>query len=388
MKVRVAVTTHRPILLGVVLAFGIAACAANDDSSSTPTNDAPVTIVASTTTSTTTTSTTTTTTTLAPTTTIAPAVEVVNTVCASLRTDGLETRRVMVNALAESFTAAGGDGDGRAEVAAECGEQLDRLDGAVAIRDRMQTIDMAEEDDLFAMSFTGFSCADGTFQITVTNDAEIPLGLHANFAVYLNGEKEDAVESSLTPIVVWSIAPGATEVVTGRFIDFTGPQVSCNFEAQVFDADPSSAGAAVGAEPEYPALTGDNPAVWFPALSDVEDAARTSGDIDLAAATEDVRSMAYDEVALAISEGDVLPEIEMLEVCERGRSQPDADHIGFVYLSRLPNGTDDGRFAPGDSRLSHGLFRRGADGQWRWLSTARYYESSIGVGCRSVDPEF
>lgn len=374
-RIRSAVTTDRLIVLGVAISLGVAACAAIDEAQESEPS-LPITIATSTTTSTTTTSTSTTTT-VVPTTTIAPTAEVISAICASLRSDGFETRRVMVDALSSAFTEAGGEGDGRAEVTAECGDALGRLDSALEIRDRLQTIDMAEEDGLHAMSLTDFSCAAGTFEVTVTNDAAVPLGLHANLAMYLDGDREDSAQSSFAPIVLWSIEPGASETINGRFVDVPESRIYCELEAQVFDADRSSAGASIGTEPEYPALTGDDPSVWFPALSDVEHAARTSGEIDLVAVTEDVRSMAYDEAALAISDGEALPDVESLEVCERGRSQPDDDRIGFVYLQRLTNG---------DARLSHGLFRRGVDGQWRWLSTARYYESIVSDDCVGVDP--
>jgi hypothetical protein len=383
---RVEFTVDRLIVLGVVISLVIAACAVLDDSSNPPAADVPITIastpttpIASTSTFTTTTTTTTMTTTVAPTTTIAPTVEVVIDVCESLRSDGFETRRVAAGALAEAFTAAGGAGDGRAEAAAECGEELDRLDGALEIRDRMQTIDIAEEHELYAVSLTDFSCGPGTFEVTATNDTAAPLGLHANFAMYIYGNRDKALQSSFTPIVIWSIEPGASEVISGQFADSPQSQIYCDLDGQVFDADQTSVDASLGAEPEYPALTGDDPAAWFPALMEVQSAARSSGEIDLAAVTDDVRSMSYDEAALAISEGEVLPETDIVEVCERGRSQPDADHIGVVYLER---------FAAGDTRLSHGLFRRGADGQWRSLSSARYYESTISADCSGVDPEF
>ncbi|MGB3735535.1 MAG: hypothetical protein WA964_11305 [Ilumatobacter sp.] len=380
---RIPIAVDRLIALGVVALVGVAACTATSDpdGGSETAPAAPVTIAAPPSTSATTTSTTTTTTTsttLAPTTTIAPTVEVVDTICSSLRSDGFETRRVMVAALAEAFAAAGGEGDGRAEVGTECGPELDRLHRAVAIRDRVQAIDMAEEDDLFAMSLTDFSCGSGTFEVTVTNDWTTPLGLHANFAMFVDGDREDAVQSSFAPIVIWSLEPGASELVTGRFTDRPQAQVSCEFQAQVFEADPTDADVSLGTEPEYPALTGDDPAVWFPALFDVEREARTSGDIDIVAAFADVRSMGYDEAASAISDGEPFPGNEIVEVCERGRSQPDDDHIGFVYLKRLE---------AGQLELGHGLFRRGNDGQWRWLSNARYYEPFITKDCSGVDPQ-
>lgn len=362
--------SSRRIRIAVTISLAVGACAQLPEDSPAPIGFAP--------TSTTMTSTsTTTTTTVAPTSTIAPTAEVVDAICTSLHTDGFETRRVMLDALLSAFTEAGGVGDGRREGAAECGDALTRLDGAVAIRERLQTIDMAEEDGLYAITLTDFSCAAGTFVVTATNNAAVPLGLHANFAMYLDGDRTDSVQSSLAPIVLWSIDPGASETINGRFIDVPDAPLSCEFEAQIFDADPSPADASHGGEPAHPTLTGDDPSAWFPALTEFETVARASGDIDLAAITEDVRSMSYDEVALAISEGQPLPDVESIEVCERGRSQPDDDHIGFVFRQQL---------ATGEARLSHGIFRRGADGQWRWLSTARYYESTVSDDCSGVDP--
>lgn len=383
---RFAASADRLIILGVILLVGVVACTALDGGSdSRPPDDAegaPVTIAttpsAATTTSTIRSTATTTTTTIAPTTSSAPTVEIVTDVCDSLRTDGLETRRVMLDALAGAFASVGGDGDGRADVATRCRDALERFEGGVAIRDRVQAMDMAEEDGANALSLTDFTCGAGTFEVTVTNVSDVPLGTHANFAMYVDNVEDAALQSSFAPIVVWSIAPGESEVITGEFADSPQSQVTCNFEGQVFDADPSPAGAAITAEPEYPELTGDDPAVWFPALYEFERSARVDGDVDRVASLVDVRSMSYDETALAISDGAELADTELLEVCERGRSRPDADHIGFVYLERL----EDGR-----NQLSHGLFRRGFDGQWRGLSFARYYESILGNDCLTVDPD-
>lgn len=398
MSLSATAVPRRVLLLGASVSLAVAACTATDESADRPpgspsasnadTTSATITMGTTSTiaSSTTATTTATTTTTLAPTTTIAPTAEVVAETCDSLRTDGLETRRTVIDALPDRFAAADGDGDGRAAVAAACGDELDRLDGAVEIRARMEAIGAAEDDDRFAYSLTDFSCDPGTFEVTVTNDSATPLGVHANFSMYLDGDQGDSVQSSFAPIVVWSIDPGASELITGRFTHLPDSQVACGFEAQVFDADPSDADASIDTTPEYPMLTGDDPAVWFLALVDVEGAARTSGDVDLAAVTEDVRSMAYDKVARSIAEGDAFPDIELIEVCERGRSAPDADHIGFVFRQRWPSGTEDGRIAPGETTMHHGLFRRGDDGQWRWLSTARYYESLASDDCSGVAP--
>ena len=74
-----------------------------------------------------------------------------------------------------------------------------------------------------------------------------------------------------------------------------------------------------------------------------------------------------------------------ITVCDMGQSSPDADHLSFVYFAAYPERTvetDDGsEIEPPYSQLRHALFRRGADGQWRWLSavakfnSSRYYES-------------
>ncbi len=400
--IRVRTSVDRLLAVGVVGALAVAAWAFGGRPSGGASNDAapvPVGAPASSdvvvdapasrftgASSTTTIPTATMTTTATSTTTIAPEAEVVTIVCDSLRSDGLETRRVMFDALDMAFAEAAGSGDGRAEVASRCGTELARLEGAVAIRERMQGIDIAEEDGVHALSFSGFSCGAGTFEVTVTNDTDTPLGLHANFAMYLDGDRDDAVQSSFAPVVIWSLDPGASEVLSGGFVEVPQAQIHCSIEAQIFDADPSSADATIGPVPGDPELTGDDPSAWLPRLVEMESAARVAGDIDLVAVSEDVRSLSYDEVALAISRRDLLPMTEVIEVCERGMSQPDTDHIGFVYWERLPNGSLDGRVAAGGTRLSHGLFRRGADGQWRRLSTPRYVEALFSDDCAGVAP--
>ncbi len=380
-------TKNRLAMLGMVMTCGVTACAGADgqDDDAGPTSAAPVPVTEPSTvpadatgTSTSTSTSATTTTTRAPTTTLAPTDGVIDDVCESLRVDGFETRRATVDTLADAIAAVGGEGDGRAEVAAECGDELEQLDAAVAIRDRVVALESTGADGSGDMVLTDFVCEPGTFEVTVTNTSDTALGLHLHFEISLEGVEDQVFGSSVAPLVVWSLEPSESQTIGGQFVDVAHPDARCDIRSRPFDADSSSAGAPLSSAPERPALTGDDPSVWFPALWQLEEEARASGDTDLVATLHDVRSPDYDDVLAEIVEGDERMGSEIVEVCERGRSQPDPDRISFVYRQEFENG---------GVWLRHGLFRRGADGQWRWLAGPRFYASPIGPDCSVVDME-
>lgn len=349
-------------------------------------------------------------TTRAPTTTLSPAEAYVSEVCAVFSEAGFETRRALLGEVPGAFAEANGDaeGDARATLAAQCAPSLERLQAAAAIRDRLDAIESDEETSP-AVEVTSFSCGSGNITVDVTNLTDVSLGIHGSFAIYRSADRADPIQSSYAPNVIWSLAPGATATIAGLYADVGGDDLYCTYNGDVFDADTSDVDASLGVA-THPELTGDDPSIWLPELIRIERAAIGTGDADLAAVIADIRSVGYDDVldrivetvetdsdpdskldpdtdselvsgpaAAPASEIDkdsvAEPEIGAIEVCERGLTQPDPDRISLVYREVWNGG----------SRMRHGLFRRGLDGQWRWLSTAQYFESSIVDDCAFVD---
>lgn len=367
--------------IGGLLALLIAACStsgtAADPAPTTPTIAITQATTLTNTTARTTTTASTTSTTMEPTTTLSPAAVYVSEVCAVLSEVGFETRRAVLGELPDAFADAGGVGDVRDAVAAQCAAALERLEAAVAIRDRIEQATTASEGSP-PVEVTDFQCDGGNVSVDVTNLTETAVGIHVAFAIYDAEDRADPIQSSYAPIVIWSLEPGATETVAGLFADIGGRALYCEVNGDIFDADPSDVDAALDVA-MHPELTGDDPAAWLPALLAVERGAAGTGDADVAAAIADIRSVSYLDVLERILDTTVDPgdasAVGEIEICERGRTQPDPDRISLVYREVWDGG----------SQLRHGLFRRGLDGQWRWLSTARYFESSILDDCAFVD---
>ena len=68
--------------------------------------------------------------------------------------------------------------------------------------------------------------------------------------------------------------------------------------------------------------------------------------------------------------------------------QPDPDHVALVWEERRPELTVDGdngaETTPAEVELNDGIFRRGSDGQWRWLHTKDLIVPADGSGCAGL----
>ncbi len=69
-----------------------------------------------------------------------------------------------------------------------------------------------------------------------------------------------------------------------------------------------------------------------------------------------------------------------VHVCPGTVRQPSPDLMTLLFFQSWTDGRvergDGVQIVPAGSRLHAGVFRRGADGQWRWLSTSQPYASS------------
>ena len=317
-----------------------------------------------------------TTTTAAPTTTIDPIATYTEPVCADLSTLGYESRKAVLAAATADVTLDDAvDGGAIAAVRERCPDALERIESAVALEQRVRALKPADR----VLDVDGLACDSQEMSARFTNVSEFPLGVHVEFV--LTSERTGHVMNGREPTVVWSIAPGETALVrTGVILGIDTYRCSVRYSA--FDASPTDADASL-AEPEHPEFTGDDPADWLPALLQFERETDGSGDPDRAAVTEDLRSIAYDDVlASATEQPPANPdEAPTITVCERGQDRPDPDHLGVVYAAHYPDRTvqtDDGpEFRAAETLVRHGLFRRGRDGQWRWLTWVANFDSAM-----------
>lgn len=276
-------------------------------------------------------------------------------VCAALRTAGYESRKAMVDA----YVASTGDTTG---LRAECGADLDRLEAARAIEMRRDAV-LATAP---VMEIHGFSCFDGRYQASVTNSSAEPLGVHLRLAFrWTVGEQ--LVVSADEPVVVWRLEPGATTQVSGTYEYEPVPGVDCTLSGKTFLADESPADASLG--PGDPAFGGDDPATWLPALIRAEYRAIGSGNPDDAATIEDVRSSSYPGVVDSTDQRPVVaPDVD-LQICSDGVRQPSANlaMVTFWWHAEPTPETDERDGVARIDGVRTGVFRRGGDGQWRWL---------------------
>ena len=285
----------------------------------------------------------------------------VDDVCETLGTDGFESR---VDAFSR-FVAA--EDDGRSSIEAACGEDLVRLDDARAIRSAANALD--ERDD--PIEITGLRCSSGDYSFIAENTSDVPVGVHVAFRVFADDD-EEPTSSANYPIVIWSLEPGGQQGITGDFDEPDTDSYRCNLNARVFLSDTSPAGAGIP-DVTNDARTGDDPTQWIGALLEAETLAVGSGDIDAAADTEDLRSVFYDDVFDATQASEPASRVPTaIRICSATVDQPDPDRMSLVYFIT---------YSDGESFFRHGLFRRGADGQWRWLSAAHYFQSDDFADC-------
>lgn len=266
----------------------------------------------------------------------------------------------------------------------ECGDLVAVLDGARAIENRAAAT--AEQDFIGSSDFVCDREA-GTFSISLTNGSEVAIGMNSNVTVGVPAAidlGEEGVTQS-EPLVDWRIEPGATWRIEGT-LGRPGLGGDCVFNGSAFDADPTNADAAGSASTD-PALTGDDPTVWFPELLAKEIAGRGSGDSDAASVTEDVRSFVYGGVLDSTATGAAdTRSLTSVNVCAGSIRQLDPDRLAFAYHAVYTAGTaqtEDGPIEiPASDSLSVGVFRRGSDGQWRWLGRAVSFNSPNYEACR------
>lgn len=282
----------------------------------------------------------------------------VDSVCASLASDGYETRKSTLEAAGSLLTA----------METQCPDELAALTGAIEIENRVLALDTGDAP----LTATDLRCRGNNFSLRVTNQTAAPIGLHANLLLNAEGVDEP-LGSTLEPLVVWSLGPGASADLTGQFQANrpTDAALECVVEVRPFDAPTSTADASIGG-PVVPELAVDDINSWLPFLDAQTASIIGSGDADLAAVVQDIRSSDYTAVLAEVnSTGVQPPETGTISVCTDSIERLDDRHVSVVYFEEFAD----------SSRLQHGLFRRGNDGQWRWLSSPRYFDSQNYWDC-------
>jgi hypothetical protein len=353
---------------GVAASLATAVLAACSGSPSTPTAAPVVT--------TSTTELATTTTTVAPTTTttIEPSVQFTIDTCKKLDTLGYETRKKIIASVDADFLAAGGTGSGIDSVKATCAPSVDRMVKANELQGRL-----ADAVSNNAVTITDFHCANGRFDLMVTNNAADPFGFTFVADITSNGQ---SIETNEEPVVAWSVEPGESQKVNGSWIVPEEPgELGCNVNADGFLADDSPADAALPTSTNA-LLRSPDPAIFFPEIWRLEPLAKTMDD---PAVTEDLRSTAYRRLVKNIgAQADHWPRTSVV-ICPGSTRQPRVNLMSFVYYATYGPHTEkidekDVQVAS-SQHLEFGAFRRGSDGQWRWLGKSRRIDSSAYRSC-------
>lgn len=166
------------------------------------------------------------------------------------------------------------------------------------------------------------------------------------------------------PFTISSIAPqsrGHTEVAT----DPGAWDWGCEGVARIYVLpEGTTDGSTPGAVAQGP-QTSDDPAVFVPAIVGAGEVAASTRDPDDVAAVIDLHSVYLHAVVSWWRDGLVPDALSVPDVVVCGLAAEPAPGIRMVALSYLHAALDDG---PGLVRVrGYGMFRKGADGAWRWL---------------------
>lgn len=288
--------------------------------------------------------------------------------CEVLRTDGYETRKTVL----DDYAAESGD-VAFVEVRTQCAADLARVEAARAIEARREALFALETP----VELSDFSCFDGGFRANATNRSDDAVGVHLTLRFVWNLSRRLVVTGD-DAFVLWRIAPGETVPLSGTYAYEPAPQVDCRLDGVVFLADDSPADAGLERAVD-PTLTGDDPSTWLPALVAAEHPAIGSGDPDAATVVEDIRSGSYAGIVAGTTEQRpvVAPDVSV-RICADGirRPTPDLIQIMFSMEAEPTPSTPERDGVTRLSRIVSGIFRRGSDGQWRWLGAARELQSA------------
>lgn len=369
-----------------------AGCAGSETAEEPPASSvepaSSATSIAATSTSSTTSSSTTTTSTVPPT-TVAPSTAAVSALCATLNEAGFDTRRTELADFPTVYADADGSGNALQAVRDACGDAVDRVEAANAIVEQNDYIttdpETGETTGDLPFGVDDFGCDPASFYAMSTSSGEWPIGIVIRSS--FDDDADNILRTSELPVVVWSLAPGDSVTTEGVHVELDGPDVTCSVLLLLFDADRSDADGSLGFTTRTE-LTGDDPAIWLPALLELTEATNGSQDLDLVAEVFDIRSGAFNEKVEEFREAKTPRPLGPVTVCAAGQEQLDPDHVALAWEELRPelivDGDDGLETTPAGTELNHGVFRRGTDGQWRWLNQKVLIVPANGSGCAGL----
>jgi hypothetical protein len=261
------------------------------------------------------------------------------------------------------------------EVESLCREALARTEAAVLVNEAALLLGDKEIGDLESQ----LACSGETFSWTVTNTFDVAIGLYGIAELHRVEDGADAARlGSPDAAAVWRLEPGETTVLDGVFPPHEGNLDRCSVAGWFFvaDTDELSGDAAV---PGSGGNVGDDPSVWLPILYQRQRMYDVTGDAELVETFEDLRSVAYPRlVADVADDADRSPteSVPGVRVCTTVAD--DGDGATGVVYEVSPSAGDDGA---ADPYLVFGVFRRGADGMWRWLGSSVRWTSPNLTTC-------
>lgn len=272
--------------------------------------------------------------------------------CESLGTDDYETRKQSLT----EFRAAESDGS------VPCAPLVTDLESAIEIESRASAF-TAE-----VITPTVSSCEPTSMTTTFENTTDAALGFAA---AIIRHENDDGSNQIGTSFVDWSIPAGATIEET-TFIGATGSP-DCRLSGFAFVADDSAVDASIPGDIADDDQASDDPELWFPALLARGDEWRKASDPSGVAYTEDIRSADYSDLVAAAADepSPLLDRPRRSKVCRVVRGPTD-DYLGLLYASEAEaysyvDEAGETIDVEESSSTRFGVFRRGADGRWRWL---------------------
>ncbi len=278
--------------------------------------------------------------------------------CTTLRSAAFAERRQLV-----------ADADATAAVSDRCPEDLARSNAAVAVRERVEAV-AASTDTPLALADVSCNVTTNRLSFSAQNATVEPLG--ASIGVTLLDAAGQPIGAAGEPIVVWRLSPGESVAVDVALTPVAVTEgVQCELAGTWFLAETSDVDAGLP-DVQDPELASDDPAVWLPRLGETASAAAAAGDAAAVASIEDLRSTDFDAVAALLEAGEPVAPADVRICASSSEGSPTPAWQWVAYEVTPPDG------APFSEV---GVFRRGSDGQWRWLTRAVPVGGSAFTGC-------
>lgn len=272
--------------------------------------------------------------------------------CAALTSSRFFARR-------DAYAAA--TADVRSLAVDECPDAVAWLDRSIDLADAAAAFwsTVASAWEVEPVRFV--DCRSDGATVQVSN----PLRLAAAAYGAVSGHPDSSTRlAGQRPFTIASIAPHSrahTEVAT----DPDAWDWGCEGMARIYVLPDGTTDGSTPGEVAQGPQTSDDPAVFVPAIVVAGDLAASTRNPDDVAAVVDLHSVYLHAVVSWWRDGLMPDALSMPELTVCGLAAEPAPGTQMVALSYLHAALDDG---PGSVRVQgYGMFRKGADGAWRWL---------------------